>query len=292
MGSLLWDVVGRLKGEATFGEDRAGTITRRPGGVAYNIAKRLADLKRPITLLACLGDDLAGHELLQHCNKVGINVEFIHQGTSLRTDSYMVVEDDQGAVIAVADAASLEAFGQDIMLPLLDGRLSSNETPCALHLIIDGNFTAAQMDFIAHSNAFSTCELFIAPASTGKVDRLKPLFNHPKAVLYCNLKEANILCGMGCRSVEDAALGLVSLGFKRALVTNGPQSACDAQIGRAPILSQPKHVKARLITGAGDLFMATHIHRTLNGDTARAALKTSLDAAADYISGTDEHASN
>ena len=287
MGSYLWDVVGRLDGEASFGEDRGGNILRRPGGVGYNIAKRLADLGYSPIILGCVGTDHDGTELVTHCKTVGMRTEHMLQRADIKTDAYMVIEDDQGAVLAVADARSLEHFGEDVLLPLQDGRLGSDERPSDAMMIVDGNFTTQQLGFIANSPAFSKAHLHLSPASTGKVERLRPLLTHPNVTLYCNLTEANSLAQTHYKEAADAAKALLDLGLKRALVTHGAQRACDAEQGCDTVSETPKQVDAHLITGAGDVFMATHIHLTLEGHDKHFALRESLDAAADHIARKD-----
>ncbi|MDB2369265.1 kinase, partial [Octadecabacter sp.] len=42
IGSVLWDIIGRAPGQMRAGSDVPGRITRRPGGVAMNIAMTLA----------------------------------------------------------------------------------------------------------------------------------------------------------------------------------------------------------------------------------------------------------
>ena len=52
-----------------LGGDKGGRIVRRPGGVAYNIAQKLAMLGTHPLILSVLGNDTEGKELCETCNQ-------------------------------------------------------------------------------------------------------------------------------------------------------------------------------------------------------------------------------
>ena len=54
-GSVLWDIIGRTEDALGLGGDKGGRIVRRPGGVAYNIAQKLAMLGTHPLILSVLG---------------------------------------------------------------------------------------------------------------------------------------------------------------------------------------------------------------------------------------------
>ncbi|MDP4032683.1 MAG: PfkB family carbohydrate kinase [Pseudorhodobacter sp.] len=285
IGSVLWDIIGRTPAPMHLGADVPGRITRLPGGVALNIAMTLCRYGLRPALLSCLGRDGEGDALLAACSRMGMITEHIHRSDELPTDRYMAIEGAAGLIAALADAHSLEAAGDKILRPLLDGRLGTAAAPWAGLIALDGNLTETLLASIAVSPLFSAADLRVAPASPGKAERLTPLLAHPRATLYLNLEEAGILCRASFDGAASAAQCLLDRGAARVLVTDGARpTACGAQ-GLGVMTAIPPPVLVTRITGAGDTFMAAHIVAERRGAARGGALDEALRVAADYISG-------
>lgn len=284
IGSVLWDVIGRAPVHMRQGSDVAGRITRIPGGVAMNIAMTLSRFGMRPALLTAIGRDAEGDELMTACAELGTDTQFIYRSDDLPTDCYMAVEGANGLIAAIADAHSLEAAGDKILRPLLDGPLGRDSAPYQGYIALDGNLTQRLLEKIAVSPAFGAADLRVAPASPGKAERLVPFLNHTRATLYVNLEEAGLLCQQEFDTSQEAAAGLLARGAKRALVTDGGKDASDGTADG--ILTQtPPEVLVTRVTGAGDTFMAAHIAAEKNGATRQDALHRALQAAAVYVSG-------
>lgn len=288
IGSVLWDVVGVSDKAMAMGHDVAGHIREIPGGVALNIAMELAKQGLQPGLLSSVGQDFAGDRLVAEAESIGLVTEYLWRDPNLPTDRYMVIEAAGTVVAAIADARSLEKAGDAILTPMIDGRLGSVETPWTGLVALDGNLTTELLAQIAEAPAFSKADLRVAPASPGKVKRLRPLRSHPKATTYLNRTEAEIILDRPFKTSQDAAHALVTDGYARVLVTDGAQSCSEA--GADHIFTRvPPQVKAQRITGAGDTFMAAHIAAELRGVSAETALETALETAARYVSHIPEH---
>lgn len=284
IGSVLWDIIGRSPLAMRLGSDVPGRITRLPGGVAMNIAMTLARMGgvRP-ALLTAIGRDEAGRDLTLACARLGLQTDYIYHSDDLPTDVYMAIEGGNGLIAAIADAHSLEAAGDKILTPLIDGRLGSLQAPFAGLIALDGNLTHALLSEIATSVTFGHADLRLAPASPGKAERLLPLLSHPKATIYVNLEEAGLLCHRVFATAADAAQGLLDRGAVRVLVTDGGNLCAD---GAGDVITDlPPPVMVTRITGAGDTFMAAHILAERRGEGRPQALRTALNAAATYVSG-------
>ena len=285
IGSVLWDIIGRADRTMALGADVPGRITRIPGGVAMNIAMTLARLGLRPALLTAIGRDAEGDDLIQQAASLGLDTGFVYR-TSRPTDRYMAVEGANGLIAAIADAHSLEAAGADILTPLTDGRLGTADAPWRGLIALDGNLTESLLTQIAAAPAFAAADLRIAPASPGKAARLAPLMRHPRATLYVNLEEANILTQGHAITAHDAARAMLAIGAARVLVTNGAHpAACAQATGGAVISATPPRITPRRITGAGDTFMAAHIIAERSGMAREGALTSALQAAADYVAG-------
>lgn len=285
IGSVLWDIIGRSPIAMRLGSDVPGRITRLPGGVAMNIAMTLARMGgvRP-ALLTSIGRDEAGRDLIAASGRLGLNTDYIYLSDDLPTDVYMAIEGANGLIAAIADAHSLEAAGDKILAPLMDGRLGSLAAPYTGLIALDGNLTHSLLAEIAASPAFSRADLRLAPASPGKAERLLPLLPHPNATIYVNLEEAGLLCHRVFDNAADAARGLLDRGAARVLVTDGGNLCADGQGGDI-ITDLPPPVMVTRITGAGDTFMAAHILAERRGEGRASSLRSALTAAAIYVSG-------
>ncbi|MDO6725411.1 PfkB family carbohydrate kinase [Cognatishimia sp. 1_MG-2023] len=284
IGSVLWDVIGRAPVHMRQGSDVAGRITRIPGGVAMNIGMTLSRFGLKASLLTAVGRDPEGDELIMACEELGLDAFHVYRSEDLPTDRYMAVEGANGLIAAIADAHSLEAAGDKILRPLMNGVLGSDDAPYEGFIALDGNLTQRLLENIAVSPAFAKADLRVAPASPGKAERLLPFLVHQRAVLYVNLEEAGLLCQTEFETSEAAALGLLERGAKRALVTDGGNSASDAT-GDGVLTQQPPAVMVTRVTGAGDTFMAAHIAAEKDGSDRSESLNRALKAAASYVSG-------
>jgi sugar/nucleoside kinase (ribokinase family) len=285
IGSVLWDIIGRSPVVMRLGSDVPGRITRLPGGVAMNIAMTLARFGLRPALLTAIGRDAEGDELVAACLRLGMECSHIYRSDDLPTDRYMAVEGANGLIAAVADAHSLEQAGDKILRPLSDGRLGSLTTPYTGQIALDGNLTTQLLAQIAGSPLFAAADLRVAPASPGKAERLIPLLTHPKATLYVNLEEANLIARAQASTAAEGAEAMLALGAGRVLVTDGGRMAAEGQAGQGVITGTPPQVLVTRVTGAGDTFMAAHIVAEGRGASRQDALAEALCAAASYVSG-------
>lgn len=284
IGSVLWDVIGRSASHMRQGADVPGRITRLPGGVAMNIAMTLARFGMKPVLLTTIGRDAEGQELIHACTDLGLATQYIYRSDDLPTDRYMAVEGANGLIAAIADAHSLEAAGDKILRPLVNGDLGTDAAPYDGPIALDGNLTLTLLEHIAKSSTFGAADLRVAPASPGKAERLLPFLNHRRATLYVNLEEAGILCQTEFTTSAEAARALLNRGACRVLVTDGGLSATEADANTL-ITQTPPPVLVTRVTGAGDTFMAAHIAAESQGANRDDALRRALMAAATYVSG-------
>lgn len=285
IGSVLWDVIGRSASHMRVGSDVPGRITRIPGGVAMNIAMTLRRFGLTPILLTSIGRDAEGDELIAEAARMGIETGFTYRSEDLPTDVYMAIEGANGLVAAIADAHSLEAADDKILRPLTDGRLASDDAPYQGVVALDGNLTTDLLSRIAQGSAFADTNLRIAPASPGKANRLLALISHPRATFYVNREEAGLLCQRQFDDAIAAAEGLGKIGVRRALVTDGGNTAAEMMVGQPLITSAPPEVMVTRVTGAGDTFMAAHIANEIAGLDRQTALSRALEAAANYVAG-------
>ncbi len=284
IGSILWDIIGRSSASMRVGSDVPGRITRIPGGVAMIIAMTLRRFGMEPVLLTAIGRDPEGDELVNSAQKMGMNTDYVYRSQDLPTDRYMAIEGANGLIAAIADAHSLEAAGDKILTPLIDGRLGAHDAPYSGQIALDGNLTTELLTDISKSPAFAAADLRVAPASPGKAERILPLTQCANATIYVNLEEAGLLCQQTFGSAPEAAERLLKLGAAEALVTNGGKTAAHATSDDV-LTAEPPEVLVTRVTGAGDTFMAAHMAAQSRGEAGQKALEAALKAAAAYVSG-------
>jgi sugar/nucleoside kinase (ribokinase family) len=290
IGALHWDVLGQAAGRTERGDDVPGRVEWRPGGVAANIAFALAARRARPVLLSAVGDDHAGAALIATCAAAGIVTDHVLRLPGRSTGTYAGIEDAGGLVVAVADAATLEAAGPGVLVALDDGRLPLGGGPWTGDAVIDGNLAPEVLRAIAAHPALVAAGLRIAGASPAKAPRLAAFAGRRGTVLHLNLAEARVLAralSPGCSDAEtaaEAAARLVALGAARAVVTDGANPVADAD-STGVVTAIPPRITARRVTGAGDLFLAAHLLAERGGLSRRAALKRALSAAAAHVGG-------
>ena len=277
IGSAHWDLIGACSGQMPRGADLPGAVMRRPGGVALNIATELARAgKRPV-LLAAVGCDPAGDELLEHCARSGIDVRLMLRSRDWPTGSYLAIEAAGSLVGAIADLRVLEQTQRDLVALLPDACPDPHQT-----VVVDGNLAPETLGHMARATALRACDLRVAAASPAKAPHLLTLLDHERLILYLNLAEAAALCATRFADTGAAADALRALGAARVLVTNGAGPCCDAD-ARAHLRATPPAVTARRATGAGDAFLAAHLVAEIGGAARDEALGRALAASADHV---------
>lgn len=279
IGAAHWDVLGRSAGRLTRGDDVPGRVMRRPGGVALNIAVALARQGLRPALLAALGADVDGAALAGALQAAGVETAGLLRSAAHPTGRYLAIEDAQGLVAALADCRALEAAGAALLDPLREGRWGAGWRGM---VILDTGLTGAALAAIAREPVFEGCALRLVASSSAKAARLAPFLKHPEVCVYCNLDEAGVLCGQAFAGTAEAARALCARGAARAIVTDGPNPASDADAAQC-LSRSPADLRPRSITGAGDAFVAAHVAAEHRGAARGPALEQALAAAGRQI---------
>jgi sugar/nucleoside kinase (ribokinase family) len=271
----------------SLGSDKPGKIIKIPGGVALNLAMALQKNGFNSSLLSAIGADNDGDQLIEQIKLRGIETEHIYRAKSFPTDKYMAVEGSNGLIGAIADTHTLERCEKYILSPLENGNLYKLNEPWAGIIILDGNLTENLLNKINNDPLFRNIDLRIAPASPGKASRLRTCLNGNVRTVYLNLEEANLIVNQNFNESSSAAIALLNAGFKRAVVTNGGSKVTVAEKDNQ-ISITPPNVDVVRVTGAGDVFMASHIQAELIGKQKETAINFALNQTAKYISGSEK----
>ena len=152
---------------------------------------------------------------------------------------------------------------------------------------VTGSGAAEILRKLNYDTKFKSLDLRIAPASPGKANRLKSCLNGNITTIYVNLEEANLILNQTFLSSKSAAEALAVNCNTRVIVTDGPKSVTLIADDKL-ISAKPPTVKVARITGAGDVFMASHIQAEMEGHKHLDAIKFALNQTANYISSSDK----
>lgn len=281
LGAAHWDVIGRSPAPVATGDDLPGVIRTRPGGVALNIAHALAGQGLRPALLSAIGQDAEGAALVAWLEAHGIDTRFLHRPATLPTDRYMAIEGPEGLVSAIADSTALERESPRIIAALRVPALQTWRGP----VVLDSGFAPDTLAALARNRIPQAAPLRLTSAAPAKAPRLRP-FLQAHATFTLNRHEAESLLDRPLPDSVTAAHALLNAGAARAIITDGPRPATDADAARTLTLPPPS-VTARRVTGAGDTFLAAHLAAELRGLDRHAALSHALDAAAHHITTSD-----
>lgn len=254
-----------------------GLICIRPGGVALNIASALTGHNLRPALLATIGSDREGAALVAWLRAEGILTEYLHRPVDQATDSYMAIEGPEGLFAAIADSRLLEDHSAALLAPLATSDLRDWRGP----IVLDSGLAPQTLAGIAQHGIAQASPLRLTCAAPRKAHRLRP-FLQAGAWFTLNRAEAEALLATPLPDSKSAATALIAAGAARAIVTDGPYPATDAD-GAEVVSLAPPRVRVEHVTGAGDHFLAAHIAAELQGLDRHSALTKALAAAAEHI---------
>ena len=271
VGDVGLDVITRPQGPISWASDTPSAVTMTSGGAGGNSASWLAWASVPVTLLARVGDDPAGHAARVELESKKVRCAFAAD-PHLPTCVVVVLLDEHGERTMLADRGANQAFGpDDVALSELD--LGSDLTP-HLHLsgyvLYDEGSRAGGLEALRQARELGW--------STSVDPQASALIHREGAEAFLGWVEGVDL--LLPNALEVAALGGIEriLGSTREVVaTYGSNGArwvgpdFDESAG-APWV---EYVDS---TGAGDAFNAGLLSVWLSGRNRIAALRAGIEA--------------
>jgi sugar/nucleoside kinase (ribokinase family) len=271
-GDVMSDVVATLGGPIAHGSDTAARIVQRGGGAAANVAVWLARAGAPVTLIARVGDDLAGRITVEDLRKEGVDAR-VPVDPLLPTGTCIVLVEPGGERTMLPDAGANAALAP---APLPD---DARHLHVAGYALLHAGSRPAALALMAAARA-AGLTVSVDPSSAAPLARTgPPAFLEWVAgadLLLPNRDEAAVLTGLA--DPEGAARALaaharevvVKLGGDGALWTDGER------LERAPAVPVPEADT----TGAGDAFAAGLLAARAAGADPREQLRAGCALAA------------
>jgi pseudouridine kinase len=279
VGGAAWDIKARSLAAARLHTSNPAVVSRTPGGVGRNIAEGVARLGGRVHLVAAIGTDAAGRELLTRTADAGVYVDRVVESPH-PTGSYLAALDASGElVIGLSDFAATDAME----VAALSG--AQELIARAAVVVIDANIPVDVAGWVLGVAATRGVRVVLEPVSVAKAARVASLFgpDRPVFAVTPNVDELGALTG---REVADtdadivaAARMLQARGVAQVWVSRG--AAGSLLVGPDGVVAIPA-ARARVddVTGAGDAMTAGFVHGLLRGDDPEAAARRGHLAAA------------
>lgn len=263
IGGANMDIKARSARAAVPATSNPGASSMAAGGVGRNIAENLARLGTRTYLVASIGSDGLGDQVLSATSNAGVQVEHVRR-SARATGTYTAVLDTDGElVVAVADMAATDELPPE----QVDG--ARDLIAAASLLVLDGNLSTATLGFALDVAATVGTRVVLDPVSVPKAAALAPLLapDRPVYATTPNRDELAALTGLptGTRDEqESAARALHDRGVELVWVRLGPAgSLLSSRDGVATLDSVSSEVVD--VTGAGDSMTAAFCHALLAG---------------------------
>jgi pseudouridine kinase len=285
VGGAAWDIKARSRAAAQLHTSNPAVVTRTPGGVGRNIAEGIARLGGRAHLVAAVGSDSGGRDLLARTAEAGVYVDQVVTSPH-PTGSYLAALDADGElVIGLSDFAATDAMD-------IAGLTRSQELiGRAGVVVVDGNIPTEVAGWVLAVAAGGGVRVVLEPVSVPKAARIAPLLDAARPIFAVTPNVDELAALVGTRVNDDpdeiiaAATRLQGRGVTHVWVSRGPAGSLLISPGEVVrIDAVPAEVSD--VTGAGDALTAGFVHGLLAGDEpATAARRGHLAAALTVASG-------
>jgi pseudouridine kinase len=262
IGAAGVDVVAYLNQGVQMDTSNPARIRTSYGGAARNVAENLARLGQPVSLLAVIGKDRLGDEVVSHTRLAGVDVTHIHRVDDYPTGFYMAVLSEKKRLQYAFDdmriieelTASYLTYHQDLF-------------EAASLLFLDANLPPVVLETAFELAARYNLPVCADPTSRVLAPRLQPYLSRLRLIVP-SVAEAGILTGQTFQTADSSAVlgaarALVNRGVDIALITMSEFGLCYATpetSGHIPAISTTVNDP----TGAGDALTAAVIYALLN----------------------------
>ena len=277
------DIKAHSTHRAVLRSSNPGNAVASLGGVGRNIAENLARLGNRTHLVAAVGGDAFGDQVLAGTRAAGVLVDHVSTLDG-STGTYLAVIDADGELlVAVADMAATDRLTVQHVAPVRDLLARADL------LVVDGNIPLEPTDWVRHVATDAGVPVVIDPVSVAKArllaDALSP--RRPVLTITPNHDELGALVGGPVPStraeVIGAARGLHARGVEHVWVrrgTRGSLLSSRGPHGPATVTLPAPPVRVVDVTGAGDAMTAAFVHGLLRGDPPEEAARFGQVAAA------------
>jgi len=286
VGGAVVDLLLRLQAPPVTGSSNPADGVSAAGGVARNVAENLTRLGVSVALVARVGRDGSGDQLVASLRGLGIDTTAVAGTAGLGTAHYVAVLDPAGElVIGVADMAVLEQLTVEEVRAVWPPSRDPRDRGTPPWVFLDCNPSAAVVAATVELARATGVPLAVDAVSTAKVRRLPSRLdgvtvwfgNRDEAVAYLTPTVGS----SGTASGGDAELleGLRRAGAASVVLTRGRSTVLVADRAGCREVAVPA-AEVIDVTGAGDALVAATLAALTAGRTLDDAVSDGVAAAA------------
>jgi pseudouridine kinase len=273
IGGANMDLKCRIGAAEIMATSNPGAIALTPGGVARNLAETLARLDLPTGLIAAIGRDGLGEELMAQTRAAGVDMNSVLRGR-FASGSYGAILTRRGELLI--GVAAMDATQR--LTPALLKRHRRKLRRARL-IVADCNLPPAALEWLIRFAAEAAVPLALETVSVPKVQRLRAILHRrlPIFALFSNRAEVAAITGKdtrGRRGLASAAGWLHDRCVQHVAIGLGSQGMfVSSADGEKEAIAPSRRGKIVDVTGAGDAAVAGTLFGLLRGlDLARAAI--------------------
>jgi pseudouridine kinase len=271
IGGANVDIKARSAAPATPRTSNPGHGSMSPGGVGRNVAENLARLGTRTHLIAAVGRDPLGDNLLAQTSAAGVRLEFV-QRSDRPTGTYTAILDSDGELlVAVADMAVVDDLRPEHLNSARDVIATAGL------LVLDGNLAPATLQHALDLAATAQVRTILEPVSVPKA-RLVAATIASERPLYAvtpNRDELTALTDLPTRTDRQLRLAADRLhrrGVQHVWVRLGADGSLLSSASGDAVHIPAVPTTVEDVTGAGDSGLAAFCHALIeDSDPVEAA---------------------
>jgi pseudouridine kinase len=250
LGGANIDIIGMPNQKFIPGDSNPGRIQAFPGGVGRNIAENLVHLGAPTKLISAVGDDLNGRKILEHAQRIGLDMKNTLVSSDKPTSTYLAIMDGNGDLQAAV--SQMDIF-DEMTIDFIQSKkqVIENSRIC----VIDTNIPDDVIDYVL--NHFKHTKYFLDTVSSKKASKIKD-----KIGLFHTIKpnkiEAELLADIKINNLHDlqkASELFLDQGVHQVFISLGAEGVFYHDGNVHKLIPNPE-VQVLNATGAGDAFLA------------------------------------
>ncbi|GAK57393.1 PfkB domain protein [Candidatus Vecturithrix granuli] len=253
IGGVNLDIKGCPLGQLTAATSNSGKVHTSAGGVGRNIAHNLALLGVPVYLLAAVGNDSFGAQILAETREAGVQVDYMQVIAGQQTGIYLAVLDHvHDLSVAIADMDVTASINQDY-LEQQRGLIQQSRV-----VVLETNLSTEALRTAIKLCRQAQIPYLIEPVSVEKARKIHAISGNVDTITP-NTSELEALSGRKFATMESLPAVCAELQgrFRHLLVTLGAQGVyhydASAQCGQHYAAFPTRVLDAN---GAGDAFVA------------------------------------
>ncbi len=243
----------------------ANRVTLSPGGKGLNQATAASRLDAEVSIIACVGNDAFGNELISVMQTEDVNIDYVTRHETANTSIVgIIVKDNVPGFIGAPDASkkiteaevrkALENINnQDVLL--VNFEIPHHLVQIALQIGRDKGATT-----VLNPAPFFTTDSFVLT------------YLHLVDVIIPNIAEAQLLTDSDTDNLDDLSQQLRQHGVKLIVMTNGEDGSIFYD-GQSKVVQPAFKVEVVDTTGASDAYVGAYCVGLLKGWSAEKTLK-------------------